>query len=67
MRINLGRNAHHSGSRSYLDSAADIVGLPMHELMRMAGAAQRHPWSEDCPPEQVPELLNRLYGLATQI
>lgn len=68
MRIKLGHDTKHQGSRSYLDAADDIIGLPLHELMRITRASERSAgWPEDCPKDRVPDFLYRIYGLASQI
>lgn len=69
MRVRLGNEHHpHHGNRSYLDAADDILALPLRELMRIARAAERDadigdPYSV----EPLPEFLDRVYGLASQI
>jgi hypothetical protein len=68
MRINLGHDYSTQGNRSYLDAADDIIGLPIHELMRITRVTDRiAPWPEDCPQERVPDFLYRIYALASQI
>jgi len=68
MRIKLGNDIRQHGSHSYLDTADDIIGLPLHKLMRITRAPEvRIAWPEDFPDERVPDFLHRLYGLASQI
>lgn len=68
MRIKLGYDTRHHGNRSYLDSADDIIGLPLHKLMRITRVPEvRVTWPEECPAERVPDFLYRIYGLASQI
>lgn len=69
MRIKLGHdNRRHEGSRSYLDAADDIIGLPMHELMRITRVTRRGAaWPEDFPEDRAPDFLYRVYALASQI
>jgi hypothetical protein len=68
MRIKLGHDTKYSGSRSYLDAADDIIGLPARELMRITRGADRNAaWPEDCFDERVPDFLYRVYALASQI
>lgn len=68
MRIKVGNDIQHHGSRSYLDAAEDIIGLPMHELMRITRATERRAsWPEDYPEDRVPDFLYRVYALASQI
>jgi hypothetical protein len=68
MRIKLGNDIQRHGSSSYLDAADDIIGLPMHELLRITRASHRSTaWPEDCPEDRVPDFLYRVYGLASQI
>lgn len=68
MRIKLGLDTRHAGHSSYMDSADDILGLPVHELMRITRIGDRRTaWPEDCPEDRVPDFLYRLYGLASQI
>jgi hypothetical protein len=66
MRIKLGRDTQHHGSRSYLDSADDIMALPMRELQRISRATERASKPEDWPIDGLHE-LDRIYGLASQI
>ncbi len=66
MRIKLGRDTDHQGSRSYLDSAEDIIALPMRELQRISRATERNARPEDWPVDGLHE-LDRIYGLASQI
>lgn len=68
MRIKLGPDDTRDSSRSYLDSADDIVGLPAHELLRITRASERRgSWLTDRLEERTPDLLYRLYALASQI
>lgn len=75
MRIRIGTlrvtDAPQRERRSYLDTADDIVGLPLHELTAASGYrlsnTRRPAWPEECPKERVTEFLGRVYALATQI
>jgi len=69
MRVTLGNEYHpHHGNRSYLDTADDILALPLRELMRIARAAERDTDIDDeYSLEPMPEFLDRIYGLASQI
>jgi hypothetical protein len=68
MRIKLGHDTRNYGGSSYLDAADDIIGLPVHHLMRITRVTDgKSGWPEDCPAERVPDFLYRIYGLASQI
>ncbi len=62
-----GREALRQESRSYLDTADELLALPLHELKLVSAAPLRPAWPEECPKESVGEFLRRVYGLATQI
>jgi len=68
MRVRLGNECHpHYGNRSYLDAADDIIALPPRELTRIARTAERDTELDAYSVEPMPEGLDRIYGLASQI
>ena len=68
MRIKLGNDTRNHGGSSYLDAADDIIGLPVHHLMRITRASERKgDGIEDWADERVPDFLYRIYALASLI
>lgn len=63
----LGKEASRQERRSYVDTADELLALPLHELKLVSSSRPRPTWPEECPKEGVGEFLRRVYALATQI